>query len=340
MEVSEINPPPGVSVVIVTRNGAERLPATLRCLMQQEVPTEIPWEVVIVDNGSTDNTRQTILETWQSEVSLKIISDPVEGVAYVRIRGVSEAAHEIILYIDDDNRPDPHWVQTVSLFFQSHPEAGMLGGKTTLEADTAPPAWFPEVAEAYAIGDQSDREGDITSHRGYLWGAGMSFRKSVFLSILQSGYVPMLTGRKKGKLAPGEDSEMSYLFAAAGYRIWYLPGLHLQHYMPPGRLEWSYACKLFQGIGESHFILDLYSNILHKRKYVFLRIYLSVLYQFMPLLARRCFRLIKNREGDTGFLRYLMKQGTLLCAIRLLPTFHRKARQIRTLAANLRILNP
>ncbi len=332
--------PPGVSVVIATRNGASRLPETLHCLMKQQVREEIPWEVVIVSNNSTDDTREVVLKTWQSAVPLKIVDDASEGVAFVRIRGVREARHDIVLYVDDDNRLDPEWVEQVSDFFRTHPGAGMMGGRTSLATDQPPPRWFTDVSYAFAIGEQSDHAGDITESRGYLWGAGMSFRRNVFLSILEAGYTPMLAGRRGGKLTPGEDSEMSFLFTAAGYRIWYIPGLHLRHYMPSARLEWNYTCRLFEGIGESHFILDLYKNLLYRHQFICPRIYLGVLVQFLPLQINRWIRLTGNREGDTRYLHYLMKKATFLQALRQLPSWSRYTRRIRNLIENLSKLHP
>src|SRR6266568_2014628 len=96
--------PLGVSVVICCHNSAKRLAATLAQLVAQRVPSEIPWEVIVIDNASTDGTAQVAAACWPAVncVPLRIISEPRLGLTYARQRGFREAKYEFISFVDDD----------------------------------------------------------------------------------------------------------------------------------------------------------------------------------------------------------------------------------------------
>src|SRR5690349_6454715 len=95
----------GVSVVICSYNGAQRIPATLRHLAEQDAPGELPWEVVVVDNASTDGTAERAQVVWsdQSTVPLRLVSEPRPGLMHARERGLHESTYNVVTFVDDDN---------------------------------------------------------------------------------------------------------------------------------------------------------------------------------------------------------------------------------------------
>ena len=297
------NIPLGISIVIVTYNGEQRLPATLDYIMRQEVDPGIHWELVVVDNASMDDTVGITQRTWNSDISLRIIHEPKKGVAFVRIRGIEEAKYEFILFVDDDNRIAPDWVQRIFQIFTDYPEIGMLGGYNSGDFESPPPDWFESMKESFAIGPQGIRTGDITDSRGYVWGAGMAFRKSVFLRIQQCGFIPLLTSREDGKLAGGEDVELSYLFKMAGYRIWYFSDLKLSHFIPAHRFTWNYAVSLNKGAGENIFYLGLYTLSMNNCRWLFFRMFQRSITEFAYVILQY-FRYLLNTNKH--------KQYTLL----------------------------
>ena len=108
--------PLGVTVAICTYNGAERLPATLKCLRVQVVPPEVLWEVIVIDNASADNGSEVALAYWSSEVPvpLRVVREERLGLSYARERAFAEAIYPIVLFVDDDNWLNSNWVRTVS----------------------------------------------------------------------------------------------------------------------------------------------------------------------------------------------------------------------------------
>ena len=96
----------GVSIIICCHNGAERLSETIRHIARQRVPVYVPWELLIVDNGSTDSSAQVARTEWQKhrvDTYLRIVKEPMLGLSNARARGFQEARYEYMVLCDDDN---------------------------------------------------------------------------------------------------------------------------------------------------------------------------------------------------------------------------------------------
>jgi glycosyltransferase involved in cell wall biosynthesis len=116
-----------VSIVICTRNRAEKLRACLEHVA--EIATTRSWEVVVVDNGSTDDTRRVVGEAQgRSAVPLQVLEEPVPGVSRARNLGWRSSSGAIVAYIDDDCYPAIDYVDRVLDRFESEPSLGYLGG--------------------------------------------------------------------------------------------------------------------------------------------------------------------------------------------------------------------
>jgi glycosyltransferase involved in cell wall biosynthesis len=257
---------PGVSVIICCYNSENRLPPTLSHIQAQQVPDTIDWELILVDNASKDGTRE-LAEAFRDanpELEIKVVFEGEPGLSNARHKGLSEAQYSYICFSDDDNWLDPEYVQTVFGILDNHPEVAVCGGESipVFEEGNTPPSWFEAQQAAYACGKQGEEEGYVSDKRGYLFGAGISFRKSALDGLVEAGFRPMLSGRKGKKLSAGEDSELCFALRGAGWKLWYSPRLRLQHYMPPGRLNWDYLIKMEKGFGASTVAFDPYRHFL------------------------------------------------------------------------------
>lgn len=244
----------GISIIICCHNSGSRLPQTLAHLAAQQVQPEIEWEVIVVDNASTDKTAQVALESWSKEapVPLRVIHEPKLGLSNARHRGLIEAKYEIISFVDDDNWVCPEWVQLISEIMSQHPEVGACGGSSEAVCGITPPCWFNRYQSDYAVGVQAEAAGYVPSTRGYLWGAGLSIRKSALMSLINQGFQSLNMGRQGKSLGAGDDSELCYALGLAGWHLWYEPRLKLCHFLPAGRLQWSYLRRLYRGFGASN----------------------------------------------------------------------------------------
>jgi len=258
--------PQGVSLIICTYNGAHLLQQTLSFILRQKVPAFVSWEVLVIDNASTDNTADVVMNAWQSSIPLRIINEPRKGLIYARYRGITEAKYEYLSFIDDDNWIDENWIVNIFEVFRRNPAVGICGSNNSAAFEIDPPPWFENIRAGFAIGRQGMISGDITNTRGHVWGAGMSFRKSAFDKIRQAGFESILTGRKGNKLAAGEDTELAFAFRLGGGRIWYEDELKLQHYIPAKRFDWNYILRMYKGFGESRALFLIYQNAIFSKR--------------------------------------------------------------------------
>jgi glycosyltransferase involved in cell wall biosynthesis len=239
---------PGVTVVICCHNSTALLPATLEHLSRQTVAPGVNWEVVVVDNASTDGTSDLARRLWPVSIrtSLRAVIEPQPGVAHARVRGMTEARYDIISFIDDDNWVNPGWVQTVFDVMRSHPEVGALGGINAPAFETARPGWFGTVANLYATGPEGEPSGDVTGAH-MLFGAGLNVRYSALTDARQKGFRPIAVGRQGTSLGAGDDLELDYFLLLSGWSIWIDPRLRITHFLPDRRLKWAYARRLAYG---------------------------------------------------------------------------------------------
>lgn len=319
----------GVSIVICCHNSSQRLPTTLRHIIEQKVETGIPWEVIVVDNASTDDTvevAKSILAKNQV-VPFRVVHEPQLGLSYARDRGLECATYECVSLVDDDNWVDFNWVQTIFAVMIAHPDAAGCGGQIDAVFDEPPPKWFSKFQGSYAVGKQAEVSGDVTWTRGYLWGAGLTIRKSAWHQLRQNGYRALLTDRKGKSLTAGGDSELCFAFRLAGWRLWYDERLKLKHFMPSTRLQWSYLRRLHRGFGASTVGHDPYNFALKgypiKRNGRLGRIWVAQAHIAFRALLKQRHRIISDLlnptqgEANKGSLRLEFLIGRLAELLRL-----------------------
>lgn len=259
---------PSVSCVICCHNSARHLPETMRHLSAQQAAPDIRWEVLIINNASTDDTAEVARAHWTgpAAVPLRIVDEPQAGLTHARIRALAEAAGEILSFIDDDNWVCPDWVQKVAGFMAAHPEVGALGSYNFPVSDKAFPEWFPKYRHYFAVAGDDVVEGDITETGRMLVGAGFSLRKTAAHRLLANGFRFSLSGRSGRAMSSGEDQELCLALQLTGWRLWFTREITLQHFLPEGRLSMRYVRGLLRGIGRSSVMLDPYLFLLEQRR--------------------------------------------------------------------------
>ncbi|MBE9166963.1 glycosyltransferase family 2 protein [Pleurocapsales cyanobacterium LEGE 06147] len=261
----------GVSIIICCHNSANRLPQTLAHLATQKVSVGLPWEVIVIDNASTDRTSQVALSHWSEEAKapLRVVYEPQLGLSQARERGFLEAQYSFVSFVDDDNWVCPQWIQLVFELMMQHPNIGACGGAIEAICEIEPPWWFERYKGAYAVGLQDMKEGDVTDTRGKLWGAGLTVRRSAWQQLKDQSFCSLLEDRTGTKLSSGGDTELCYALRLAGWRLWYSPKLHLKHFMTAQRLQWSYLRRLSRSFGAASISLEPYHFALDPNRNTF-----------------------------------------------------------------------
>lgn len=250
-----------VTVVICCHNSAARLPATLAHLARQRTPADVDWEVLVVDNASTDATAASARHLWPdgAPAPLRVISEPTPGLAHARRRGFEASDHDVLTFVDDDNWVEEGYIAEVARIFTTHADVGACGARGVAAFEADPPAWFAQLAHHYAIGPQAEHEGYVPIEtRKILWGAGLSIRRAALEQLYAAGFQVLLGARTGGSLMSGDDAELCFALRLAGWQLYYSPALGYHHYIPVERLTWEYATRLQDGLGRSSVPLKHY----------------------------------------------------------------------------------
>lgn len=250
--------------MICCHNSQHLITPTLNHLADQIMEAEIPWEVIVVDNGSSDQTADVVRAVWpeRAPARLRVVNEANLGLAFARERGFQASQFEIVSFLDDDNWVANDWVDSVYEIMSSSPDVGACGGVSQAVPESEPPAWFRQVQSKYAVGPQGDYVGDITWRRGHLWGAGLTVRKSAWEGLVARGFQHLTVGQQDRTLCTGEDTELCFALRLAGWRLRFEPRLRLSHYIPAPRLRWQYLRRRMRGLGVGSVGLDPYRHAL------------------------------------------------------------------------------
>jgi glycosyltransferase involved in cell wall biosynthesis len=252
-------PLPSISVVLCCHNSARRLPETLGHLDAQEIPKGLEWEILVVDNASTDDTANLIAEfaRMRPHLTVRVVNEPQLGQTYARQRGMAEACCETVLFVDDDNWLAPNYLRLVAETFQQNPEISALGGMSTARCEGPEPVWLARYQGWYAVNGPADAQ-PVLREEPFLWTAGAAYRRETFDRIRSLKLPFLVSGRRGNTLDGGEDVELSELIKLAGGKMYRHTGLHFRHYLPAGRLSWDYLRRLRYAAGCVSVKLDAY----------------------------------------------------------------------------------
>lgn len=250
---------PGLSVVICTYNGRERLTKTLDSICGQQ--TNYLWELIIIDNASTDYSAdfcEGYLKDQLADRIWKIYTEEKQGLVHARKLGLKQANFDWVLFCDDDNHLFPDYVQNAIAFIVNSPDLGVLGGEGIPVFESNKPDWFDQYQSSFAVGPQLKGTSNTDSKLNYVYGAGSIFRKKPLLDLFDSGFQPALSGRKGKMLVSGDDVEWCWLMQLSGFKIEYSSELKFYHEIPQSRLTWGYYLRLKEGISNGAGLLYSY----------------------------------------------------------------------------------
>lgn len=254
-----------LSLVIATYNRAEQLMVTLGSVAMQNAEAE-SWECIVVDNNSSDNTRERV-EAFKSEhnsLNIRYIFEQNQGLSYARNAGIVASRGDIVAFIDDDERIVADFVSAYIDLFDQHPDAMAAGGEIIAEYPTGRPRWMSRYTERPIANPMSfgDRVKLFPSSR-IPGGGNMAMRRRVFDSI---GMFNTSLGRTGKHLLGGEESDLFERIVKHEYRVYYTPRAVMYHIIPKEKLSRDYFVRLATNTGISqrtraelnHTMLKLY----------------------------------------------------------------------------------
>ncbi|MGD1713781.1 hormogonium polysaccharide biosynthesis glycosyltransferase HpsE [Dapis sp. BLCC M172] len=246
------------TVAIPTYNGETRLPDLLDRLKSQINTEDFSWEVIIVDNNSTDMTAK-VVENYQAEwsklISLKYIFAPKQGVEFARQKAVEKARGELIGFLDDDNLPDSEWVAQAYSFGQKNPQVGAFGSQIHGEffeqnSESKLPENLKEIACFLAIVERGNKPRLYDSKYKILPpSAGVVVRKQVWQQAFPKTLC--LNNTDKAAQLPSENLEVLRNIQQTGWEIWYNPAMVVYHKIANSQLKRDYLLNLIRCVGLS-----------------------------------------------------------------------------------------
>lgn len=242
-----------VTVAICTRNRALQLSHLLDSITRLRVPAGLAWEVLIVDNGGADDTRQ-VAAGFDGRLPVRYGREEVAGLSHARNRAVAIARGRYICWADDDIELDEGWLEAYVAAFRRHPDAALFGGRIRPVLEGPTPGWFARRAGFWPLSD-------ILAHRDFgdaikpldfesgvvPWGANFAVRTR---EQRRFPYDPQL-GVSPTQRRSGEETEMMFQLLASGETGWWTPEAEVRHLFPPQRQSLSYFFRHFAALGES-----------------------------------------------------------------------------------------
>lgn len=268
------------------------------------------FEIIIVDNGSTDDTRscKSIFEHQYPQLNIKYLLEPTPGLLSGRHTGAIHSSSDILIFVDDDIITTPNWLCSIVDSFEKYPDINLIGGRNLPLYKSIVPSWveyfwsenvFGKVCGWLSLLDFGEIEKVIPP--GFVWGLNYSIRKSALFEL--GGFHPdnipddlqyFQGDGESGLSAKAEKRKMSAL---------YQPDALVYHQIPESRLTYHYFEKraFYQGVCNSYSnirrlgkVTKNYPNSVYKK----LKYYLSIVLKGGFKKAYLTYKFErKNKEG-------------------------------------------
>jgi len=299
------------TVIVCTYNRCQNLPSCLATLASQEGVQAIDWEVLVVDNNSSDDTPKTV-ERLSRELPIKVryVREAQQGLNYARNRGVTGSQSTHFTFVDDDIHVSPQWLAALHQAF-AQTDADAVGGRIHLDPSLELPQWIvpgSEIAGFLGYQDFGDESFRMDGRSKYPFGGNMSFHRRVVERI--GLFDPKLgrkgEGRRRGELFKGAETDYFHRLAAtAGARIFYEPRAIVYHRVQPHQLQQRYFLTIHFNAG---FQKALYDTREFRRRALGIPLFL---YPQLTRALARYLGLLVTRGPDHAF-RQLMTVGHFL----------------------------
>ncbi len=223
-----------VSAVVCTHNRATYLRRALASLTAQTLPAD-RYEIVVVDNASTDATRDLVTRELAGIDRLRYVFEPTLGVSRARNAGWRSARAPLVAYLDDDAIAAPDWLErATSVFAMLKPAPGCLGGPVLPIWEVPRPDWLPDALLPYLTVLELGQDSGPMPRGKFLYGTNSVFPRARLAEI--GGY-PLGLGPIGRWHRSGEDTFVQKQLRERGHPLWYDPALRVQHFVPAERVR-------------------------------------------------------------------------------------------------------
>jgi glucosyl-dolichyl phosphate glucuronosyltransferase len=238
-----------ICVVLCTYNRCESLASALESVAASRLHASISWEVLVVDNNSSDKTRE-VAQDYISQYPgrFRYLFEPSQGKSNALNSAIQKSDAPILAFMDDDVEVEPDWLQHLTCAL-ADPSFGGSGGRIIPQQGFELPAWLDD-SSPYALAPIAmfDLGLDPCELKEPPFGTNMAFRREVFS---RHGAFRRDLGPRPGSEIRSEDTEFGMRLLRSGERLWYEPAAVVHHAVPHHRVKQAYFLKWWYGKGRA-----------------------------------------------------------------------------------------
>jgi glycosyltransferase involved in cell wall biosynthesis len=302
------------SIIICTYNRASDLARALQSLCGLEIPPGIAWEVIVVNNASTDET-PSVLQAFSEKLPLTGVYEAKRGLSHARNAGVEKASGAYVLWIDDDVTVDRFWLKAYADAAQAFPNAALFGGAVVPKIMEPTPQWFAdgqtEIGSLLCRRNAADYGPRILTHGELPFGANFVVRRA---ELRRYPFDPNL-GVTPWRRRSGEETAVILQLLGDGAEGRWIPEARVQHWIPPAKQSLAFIARYYQGEGEKIAHMKYAQDWLRRGPAL-------LLYSAKALKAYARYVLSRNRNSHpTIWLSHFLRLSISLGVVRYLLSF-------------------
>ena len=227
-----------LTVLLATRNRAGILQNVLEAFCRLEQPAA-GWKLVIVDNGSTDQTGDTLV-SFANRLPLHRAFEPGMGKNFALNAGLTMLEGDLTVLTDDDVFPNADWLVELRRAADAQPAYSMFGGAIVPHWEVPPPRWvqWTETGPVYTLTDSSWKEGPLAP--SMIFGPNMALRTSIFRSGMR--FDPSM-GPRGTSYPMGSETELLLRLARLGHAAWHVPSAIVGHFIRAEQLTKAWVLQ-------------------------------------------------------------------------------------------------
>jgi glycosyltransferase involved in cell wall biosynthesis len=298
------------SVVICTRNREASLTRVLASMAELAVPEELVWELLVVDNGSTDRTAE-IVEGFVHSLPIRRVLEPKAGLSHARNRGIAEARGDYIVWTDDDVLVHRGWLAAYVAAFRRHPSATFFGGRIDPMLEPPTPPWFQENLDLLA-GLTVKRDFGPNELTFSLEGDSLPFGANYAVRAADQRRFPydVRLGVSPAFRRSGEETAVLRALLRSGCVGWWVPDAIITHVLPPTRQTSAHVVDHFRALGQTWaYLNDTGSDNFLGSPYPVVNTFRGVPRWIYRKAAEHLFRAFIARPASKEWLIHLTKYG-------------------------------
>jgi glycosyltransferase involved in cell wall biosynthesis len=283
------------TVAICTWNRFRLLAQTLERFEALVIPVGLDWELLVVDNASTDSTR-AVVESFQHKLPIRYFYQPISGHCPSRNCAIENADSDLMVWTDDDVLVHQDWLAAYVAGAAKYPESSFFGGPIMPVFENGAPAWLQETwdkcSPAFAARDLGEVELAIPPAK-FPFGASFAVRTNVQKEFL----FDVSLGRQGSGMLGEDEFDLFRRLVQAGHAGIWLPTPKLEHFISADRATPEYVRRYFIGQGWANLRKGLPT---FRSRFHALRV---------AIHNRLCYWLKRNRAVADEWVSHLIRSG-------------------------------